>query len=280
LITEAARVDAMYDKKKSYLPKYQITFYVEQSPLYALTATFLPLFAVGWLAILNVLSGEGEGPELENSIAIVLTMVFILPNLRPQGRGDRSTSKLSYLLSNNVCIILIFLGLGFTSFTHPALFDTRDFGGRKSPENSTNVTGDYVAYYSDPIWEHAEYLGVVGMVFFGLAILIPLLNFFNYLWYKYKITSSAAVKVKGENDRLAFCKDDSFNKFDVETEQVFNPQTKQNVYRLTSKTTKNLSDLYCASHAIFADNATKKERPWRLVKDDKSNRILSCGPTH
>lgn len=64
------------------MPKYQITFYVEQSPLYALTATFLPLFAVGWLAILNVLSGEGEGPELENSIAIVLTMVFILPNLR------------------------------------------------------------------------------------------------------------------------------------------------------------------------------------------------------
>jgi len=281
LITEAARVEAKYDKEKGYMPKYAVTFYVEKSPMYALTATFLPLLAVVGLASINVLSGEGEGPNLENSIALVLTMVFILPNLRPAGRGDRSKSWLSYLLSNNVCIILLFLGLGATSFTHPALFDDRDFGGRKAlPDNHTNSTGEYVAYYSDAIWEYAEMLGVVGMIFFGLAILIPMLNLGNYLWYKWNITSSAKIHVQGQKERLAFCKDKSFNKFDIKTEPVFNPQTGQSVYQLTAETATNLKDLYCVSHRVFADETTQSNRPWQLMEDDAKTRVLSSGPNH
>lgn len=54
--------------------------------MFALIQTFIPLVAVMALATLNVFNGEGEGPALDNSIAIVFTLVIVLPELRPEGR--------------------------------------------------------------------------------------------------------------------------------------------------------------------------------------------------
>lgn len=59
---------------------------VERNPMIALIQTFIPLVAVMALATLNVFNGEGEGPALDNSIAIVFTLVIVLPELRPEGR--------------------------------------------------------------------------------------------------------------------------------------------------------------------------------------------------
>ena len=83
MVTEAPHVRVVYDKKKRYAPAYEVTFYMERPVAEQLTATFVPLMFVVYLATMNVLNGSIDGPDLGNSIAICLTLVFVLPNLRP-----------------------------------------------------------------------------------------------------------------------------------------------------------------------------------------------------
>ena len=47
--------------------------------------TFAPLLFVALLSIINVANADGEGPALDNSIALCLTIVFVLPGLQVQG---------------------------------------------------------------------------------------------------------------------------------------------------------------------------------------------------
>lgn len=62
--------------------RYEVGFYLETPATYKFISTFMPLVFVVLLALLNVLNGEGEGPDIENSIALCLAVVFILPELR------------------------------------------------------------------------------------------------------------------------------------------------------------------------------------------------------
>ena len=90
MVTEAPHVRVEYDKKKRYAPKYEVTFYMERPVVYQLAATFVPLMFVVYLAAMNVLNGNIDGPDLGNSISICLTIVFVLPNLRSACQRNRS----------------------------------------------------------------------------------------------------------------------------------------------------------------------------------------------
>ena len=69
MVTEAPHVRVEYDKKKHYAPKYEVTFYMERPVVYQLAATFVPLMFVVYLAAMNVLNGNIDGPDLGNSIS-------------------------------------------------------------------------------------------------------------------------------------------------------------------------------------------------------------------
>jgi hypothetical protein len=143
MITPAPRVEMAYDRKKQYCPKYKVTFFVETPFSYTFIATFMPIVTIVLLGIGNVLNGEGEGPALDNSIAIILTLVFLLPSLKPEGRGDVNDNWIDWILSNNLCIVLLFLGLLCTSIRLPRWYaDTRI----ENAEN--NITDPYIAYVS------------------------------------------------------------------------------------------------------------------------------------
>ena len=79
-------LQAEYDTKKEYCPKYTVTWYLEKPASSQIITTFAPLLATAGLACMNVFNAGGAGPDLENSIALFLTIVFVLPNLRVEGR--------------------------------------------------------------------------------------------------------------------------------------------------------------------------------------------------
>ena len=73
---------------------------------FQLISTFLPLLLVAVLATLNVLNaGDGDGgPDLENSIAISLTVVFVLPGLRSVQYHDHNVQcSVGTLITTHPC---------------------------------------------------------------------------------------------------------------------------------------------------------------------------------
>ena len=68
-----------------YCPKYEVSFFIEKPALGHMITTFAPLLFVALLSIINVANADGEGPALDNSIALCLTIVFVLPGLQVQG---------------------------------------------------------------------------------------------------------------------------------------------------------------------------------------------------
>jgi hypothetical protein len=285
LITPAPRVLVKYDKEKNYAPKYEVSYYMEVSPSFQLTTTFMPILAVVGLAMLNVWMAVPEGPDLENSIALAFTLVVLLPMLRPEGRasGDEVPWKWTSLeswkhlfLSGNTCILLLFAGLGMSSLANPYFYaDARK--ELESNENTSHIPDEYIPFLSKrveglPSLGYAEKWGIAGMTLMWLGVLIPIINYFRYRAMRKYIVNHAKVKYQKDGkeiERLAFCKDGSFDKFDIEMDKkitgvCLSPQ---------------LENIVCASNSAFKTQGTKLDQ-WIVVKDDKKERHLQCGPTH
>ena len=214
MIVNAPRVVADYDAKKKYCPKYQVTWYMEKPASSQIITTFAPLVFTAGLACLNVMNAAGEdggsGPALDNSIALCLTIVFVLPNLRVEGRGDLSTESREEdsflttffkfakgsLLSNNAIVFLFFVGLAFTSVAHPLFFDVSSDHGEADEYIPLNKW--YVTYNDTGLsfkFGYAERFGLIGMVCLAVSLLIPLLNWCRYLKFKKEIRESGYVKI-------------------------------------------------------------------------------------
>jgi len=223
---------------------------LEKPPGSQIVTTFAPLLFTALLACLNVVNAEGAGPALDNSIALCLTIVFVLPNLRVVGRGHvavHPTDKCSwltyifeeYLLCNNAIVFFFFLGLGFTSVAHPFFFDeSSEFidenpdargyaaltGWYKHINTEHNVTDEKLIGVQ---LGYAERFGLLGMLSFLVAHIIPVVNYIRYLRFKRKIVNSAEVKLgahgaevkgngaEGTDERLAFAKDKSFDQWEM-----------------------------------------------------------------
>jgi len=211
MICSAPRLKVMYDKKKKYCPKYEVTWYMEKPPGSQIVTTFAPLLFTALLACLNVVNAEGAGPALDNSISLCLTIVFVLPNLRVDGRGHSRKAPVDwpqwflyvfqeYFLSNNAIVFFFFLGLAFTSIAHPNFFDSADAFVEENPSAAPYValTGWYkknnvTGYTQD--FGFAERFGVLGMFFFLVAHIIPVINYIRYYRFKKAIVASSFVKL-------------------------------------------------------------------------------------
>ena len=136
--------------------------------------------------------------------------VLIVPCVhRAPGRSDGNNSYVGYVLSNSMCILLLFVGIALTSVQLPSGADEDDdfvpFGSRH------NATFNSMLVSS--LW-WSEKVGIVGIVLLVLAILIPIANYARYWNFRQLIKNSAKVcawdskleKMVGE--RLAFVEND------------------------------------------------------------------------
>ena len=133
LIFPELQVSLKYETDKSYSPKYELCFYVEDPWGAKVIRSVLPIFLVAALSTLNVINKTLDNANLENSIAISLTLVFLLPELKPHttfftkkrdgdGKGVGGSHASSWAImpaiditSDNLMIIFLFLGLVLAS---------------------------------------------------------------------------------------------------------------------------------------------------------------------
>jgi len=241
MTVNAPKVVAIYDKKKNYCPKYNVSFYMEVPVFGKLITVFAPLVFVAALSVLNIFNdGTGEGPNLENSIALCLTVVFVLPGLQVQGRGTTHSSKFDYLLNNNMIILFLFVGLTLTSVRLPSFFDEAgaiEDAGRYIPFRDWFRNNSAEEYAVAGKFGAAEFCGMLGSFFFVLAFLIPIANYVRYRNFRKNIIDSGYVLVgkngedisarnkdvvkgnsrplKASDKRLAFGKDTSFDQWEL-----------------------------------------------------------------
>ena len=272
MVSEAASLTVTYENDtkegKTYCPKYEVAFYMTLPATYKFISTFMPLVFVVLLAVLNVMNGEGEGPNVENSIALCLTVVFILPQLSPPGRGDLTKGVMSYLFSNNNSIFLLISGLFCTSMAHPKFFD------EYRALNETRADA-YIAFFDtdgNGSYGHAEFFGLIGMISLATSLLIPLVNYFRYLIVLHTIQNSAdVISFQTKKPRKAFCTADDFEKWEISEGAKVKDETEpsldaESIQRLTKMCT-------------VPDVPVEPKCIWQKVLG-KNKIILTCGPSH
>ena len=90
----------------------------------------------------------------------------------PNSKQTKLTGVLSFLFSNNVCIMLLFIGLILTSVIEPSVAEEGDDGE------------DWI-----------ESVGMAGFFCVWASLLIPVINYIRYFIFKRKIQQSAYVPI-------------------------------------------------------------------------------------
>lgn len=222
LVTEAPSVTVHYEGdtkgERCVCQKYDVCFYMMEPYIFKLISTMMPVTLVVVLATYNVLA---EDADLENSIAIALTIVFLLPNLKPTPMTGAEKSKFT---RNEMMILCIFFGLIFTSYPSVMreFWISDDVGdppeadqGEITEKNNgtlqfdllTNVLGrpEYSAKNAQDI------IGTVGLGFLLVSLLIPVYSFYQYKRFIWKIRDRGRTPVIGADQqptgdkRLLFC---------------------------------------------------------------------------
>uniref|UniRef100_A0A7S4T6R9 Uncharacterized protein n=1 Tax=Ditylum brightwellii TaxID=49249 RepID=A0A7S4T6R9_9STRA len=113
-ITPFPKVEYLYNTKKDYCPKCQLTFYLIENGDSKLVAILAPMLLISILNTLNVFNNEEGGIDnvdyIANSATFALTAVFILPNIFSKA------NRTDLLTTNTAYVFLIFVGLSLSSF--------------------------------------------------------------------------------------------------------------------------------------------------------------------
>eukprot|EP00729_Bicosta_minor_P010058 gene10058-8210_t len=288
-----------------YCPKYKVAFYLETPATYKFIATFMPLLFVVLLAVLNVMNGQGEGPEVENSIALCLTcvmltacpinvlgfidskVVFILPELRPPGRGDTSKGLASYMFSNNASIFLLFIGLCFTSFAHPKFYD-------EARAEDADAAEAYIAFFDtdgDGKYGYAEFIGMIGIICLVVSLFIPAANFIRYKmdksFTKWDIESKASDETVKQEPMLDVDSVSNLNKMcavsalkDGELDKTDAGDESESIKEKRFKEAGRSSSFQKVNYIVDEKKTVwvcKEEKP---KKGKLGKKILTCGPSH
>ena len=122
-----------------------------------------PLLLIAIMNTFHVLFTDGSsvGDFVGNSAAFALTAVFILPEIIEPGTTQTLFNW------NNLFVLMIFLGLGLSSF--PVIGDSV----------KTDEEGDGVIQFSG--------FALAGMVILWLSFLVPWRNFLGYSHYLWKL---------------------------------------------------------------------------------------------
>jgi len=119
LITPYPEVSYLYDTKKKYCPKFEVSFYMVESGFSKFMSIVFPMILI---VVLNTLHVLGEQPDsidfLGNASILALTAVVILPYIVTKRKMEAVFSL------NNFYVMSIFIGLSLSSIPE-ATFETR-----------------------------------------------------------------------------------------------------------------------------------------------------------
>eukprot|EP00729_Bicosta_minor_P021376 gene21376-12941_t len=200
LLTRSPFVEMFYDRRRGSCAKYSMKFYIERPTVsWVDPNTLMPLILIAALTTLNVMMGDEAGPDLENTIAIALTAVFVLPAL-VEGEDDKIHVGFKVLWKTGP-VYLLFVGMILAAFCHDPLFyafgqsigeaggDELDFGSGTAP-----ISKDADNYTGFTVRQKISIVNWVGVCLVWLSIFPLVANIVRYLKLKKALGMSATVK--------------------------------------------------------------------------------------
>ena len=254
----------------------------------------MPLVLVAALITLNVImADEVTGPDLENTIAIALTAVFVLPKL-VAGEDDLIHVGWSVLWKTGP-VYLLFIGMILAAICHnPSEVSSAvaaddiivDIGG------SSNLLGDLLGFGSGEAdvagsasagagWQ--QFISWAGAGIVWLSTLPLFANVWRYNNLKKRIVSTSMAPVTSDgkkSKRLAFVKDETFFSWEPFS------QTSSSKDGRTGLAEGDIKKLDIANlqrmQSCHAYNDRDLKAPWTTSKSraSKGQLLLSCGPKH
>jgi hypothetical protein len=140
------------------------------------------MFFVAVLTTLNVVNQDEAGPALDNSIALALTIVFILPKLAAEGGADEYHKNNRTWGYNTLAILFIFFGQILACIQHPKMEPNKPcvgypynhiIGALDGSLTPSDGIANGTAFKCGEKLNLSQYIGVVGYVFVWLALGFP-----------------------------------------------------------------------------------------------------------
>ena len=262
----APKLTMVYDKKKEHCPKFGMTLYIEKPVVSAFDPnTLMPIVLVAVLGTLNTFIAEEGGPDLENSIAIALTAVFVLPAL---ATGEAVKGQSGWWMTGP--IYSLFIGIILASLCNiDGAADAVDLA-----EAGTNTS--FATFGPQEI---VNWTGVGFMWFSPVILLLYILKHWLFVrdiqqdqWVEYTIPEGAKTKKNkngnvGPGDtvkRLVGSKDASFDQWECGDTRRGDEQVNNMM---------SIGDIVTEVET----GETTQLLQWKVGKD-KHSREIYCGP--
>ena len=244
----------------------------------------LPLVLVVILTTVNFLQKYESSTYLQNSIAISLVVVFLLPVLM-QGTGNYRNSW-----SDNLLVAFLFLGLVMSSVDVPQLDGwCRSIFGSPAILGEQSV-GEVLPDLFPACKKADDYIRLIGVCCIWISMCIPIYHWFCYRNLKQRIASTKFSKK--HPGRLAFCPPSasltSGSKAKESVHQVGPSSFKWESYKEGSKATELDRDQLSAMVAVVGNDGEEKEKlhtrlesVWNGTKTaGKKYLDVTLGPNH
>jgi hypothetical protein len=121
-VTTCPTLEYIKDKKKieilgevrvvEYTPKMKLTFFLSGSTLETFFSSFMPILLATVMTVVNYFRVPDEADYLANSIAVSLTVIFVLPQIANKDSFN------SGMTSNDCYIILLFVSMILGTLPH------------------------------------------------------------------------------------------------------------------------------------------------------------------
>jgi len=190
LVTGSPKVTMLYDTKKKYCPKYEFAFYLAIPALQSFFSVYMPMLLVTIYSTVNVFNDAGSASQLDNAVAIATVIVFVLPQLNTESKGQDTFG------TDELFIVLMFIGLILTGLIHPAL----STGTCEClwAANRSNVAQCMTPYQID-LTDCQHVISYCGVAILLIANCIPIIHVYWYLKCKNQIYKTSVVEDAGKS---------------------------------------------------------------------------------
>ena len=189
-VVHSSKVTMLYDTKKKYCPKYEFAFYLAIPALQSFFSVYMPMLLVTIYSTVNVFNDAGSASQLDNAVAIATVIVFVLPQLNTESKGQDTFG------TDELFIVLMFIGLILTGLIHPAL----STGTCEClwAANRSNVAQCMTPYQID-LTDCQHVISYCGVAILLIANCIPIIHVYWYLKCKNQIYKTSVVEDAGKS---------------------------------------------------------------------------------
>ena len=219
----------------------------------------MPLVLVATLITLNVImADEFTGPDLENTIAIALTAVFILPEL-VAGNDDLIHVGWGVFWKTGP-VFLLFIGIILASICHNPAPSADDFGSGEASAAADGTVGQMG-------WQ--QIISWVGVAFVWLSTVPLFANWWRYTALKKTLQESAMIDTsrgaKAVHKRHAFVKKnkDGPNGGDLAPFEMWDPL----LWKGAKWNEEELANMVSCDTYLSRRNEKKVLGPWKVKKE-------------